>query len=126
MPEGNDDGTNDPSNSISQWSKLMMEAAERIGTPLDNPTKHAEWMRGAGFVNVKSELHKLASNPWPKAKKDKTLGLWNLANMMDGVEGFTMAMFTRVLGWQPEAVQVFLEGVRADTRNRAIHNYYPV
>jgi hypothetical protein len=35
-------------------------------------------------------------------------------------------MFTRVLNWQPEEVSVFLAGVRQDSKNKGIHNYYPM
>jgi hypothetical protein len=126
FPAGNDDGTNDPNNSISQWCNFMLEASRRIKQPLDNPPKYAQWMKDTGFTNVHSSLYKWPSNPWPKGKKEKTLGLWNMVNTLDGLEGFTMAMFTRVLNWQPEEVTVFLAGVRADTKNKAIHNYYPM
>lgn len=34
-----------------------------------------------------------------------------------------MGMFTRVLGWSPEEVQVHLAGARQDIRNPDIHAY---
>jgi hypothetical protein len=37
-----------------------------------------------------------------------------------------MAMFTRVLGWQPEEVQSFLVDVRKDLKNKSIHSYVTV
>ncbi|KAE9374659.1 S-adenosyl-L-methionine-dependent methyltransferase [Stipitochalara longipes BDJ] len=125
-PIRNDDGTLTPEHTIYKWSHFLLEATRRIGSPCDNPTKYAEWMREAGFVNVQEVIYKWPSNPWPKDKKHKTLGLWNLANLLDGVEGFTMAMFTRILGWQPQEVETFLVGVRADSRNLKIHNWYPI
>jgi hypothetical protein len=79
----------------------LLEASRRINQDLDNPPKYAQWMRDAGFVNVKQVRLKCPANPWPKDKKLKTLGLWNMANALDGLEGFTMAFFTRILGWQP-------------------------
>jgi len=90
----------------------MLEASRRINQDLDNPPKYTHWMRDAGFINVHQVLFKCPSNPWLKDKKQKTLGLWHLANTLDGLEGFTMAFFTRILGWKPEEVQVFLAGVR--------------
>ena len=125
-PIRNDDGTLTPEHTIYKWSHLLLEATRRIGSSCDNPTKYAEWMRDAGFVNVQEVIYKWPSNTWPKDKKHKTLGLWNLANLLDGVEGFTMAMFTRILEWRPQAVHAFLVGVREDSKNRQIHNYYPM
>jgi hypothetical protein len=126
MPVGNDDGTLTKDHAIYQWSQLMLEATRRIGQATDKPLNYAQWLREAGFVNVQYVLYKWPSNTWPKDKKQKILGLWNLANTLDGLEGFTMAMFTRILGWKPEDVQVFLVKVREDTKNKAIHNYYSV
>ncbi|KAH7327507.1 S-adenosyl-L-methionine-dependent methyltransferase [Rhexocercosporidium sp. MPI-PUGE-AT-0058] len=105
------DASNPPTNAFSTWNALMLEASIKMGQPLNNPPKYAEWMRDAGFTD---------------GKKEKTLGLWNMVNTLDGLDGFTMAMFTRVLGWSPEEVTVFLVGVRADCKNKALHNYWPV
>jgi hypothetical protein len=126
LPVCNDDNTLTPEHAIYKWSALMLDASHRINQCLDNPPKYAQWMREAGFVNVQYAMFKWPSNPWPKDKKHKTLGLWSLANTLDGLEGFTMAYFTRILGWQPDDVQVFLVGVREDNKNRQLHNYYPM
>jgi hypothetical protein len=126
FPARCDDGSNDQNNSITKWNNLMLEASIKIGKPLNNPPHYAQWMTDAGFTNVGSSLYKWPSNSWPKGQKEKTLGLWNMVNTLDGLEGFTLAMFTRVLGWSPEEVHVFLAGVRADTKNKRFHNYWPV
>ncbi|KAI9051879.1 hypothetical protein LZ554_004135 [Drepanopeziza brunnea f. sp. 'monogermtubi'] len=126
FPARCDDGSNDPGNSITRWNNLMLEASIEMGKPLNNPPHYAQWMMDAGFTDVHSSLYKWPSNTWPKGEKEKTLGLWNMVNTLDGVEGFTLAMFTRVLGWQPEEVQVFLAGVRKDTKNKKLHNYWPI
>jgi hypothetical protein len=125
-PIANDDGTMTPDDAVYKWTHLLLEASKRIGQSLDNPTKYAEWMREAGFVNVQHVVFKWPCNPWPRDKKHKTLGMWTLANALDGLEGFTMAMFTRVLGWQPEEVQSLLVNVRKDIKNKSIHNYLKV
>lgn len=104
----------------------MLEASRRIGQDLDKPSKYAQWMRDAGFTNVNQVLLKCPASAWPKEKKFKTLGMWHQANTLDGLEGFTMAFFTRILNWQPEEVHSFLVGVRGDTNNKRIHNYWPV
>ncbi len=126
IPVANDDGTMTPQHSVYKGTNLMLEASKLVGQDLSNPDKYAEWMNAAGFVNVQHILFKWPANPWPVDQKHKTLGLWTLANTLDGIEGFTMAMFTRVLGWQPEDVQAFLANVRKDCKDRHIHNYYKV
>lgn len=126
VPVCNDDGTMTPDHAVYKWTHHLLEASHRVGQSLDNPPRYAQWMREAGFVNVQHRVFKWPLNPWPKDKKHKLLGLWTLANFLDGIEGFTMARFTRVLGWQPAEVQRFLVDVRKDSKNKSIHNYYQV
>jgi len=126
LPVANDDSSMTPDHSVYKWTYYILEASKSIGQSFENPPHYAEWMREAGFVNVQHMVYKWPTNPWPKDKKHKILGLWTLANILDGLEGFSMALFTRVLGWQPEEVQRFLVGVRQDVKNRQIHNYYNI
>lgn len=44
-------------------------------------------------------------------------------NFLEGLEGFTMAPFTRVLGWKPEEVTVFIAQVRQESLKRSMHGY---
>ena len=44
--------------------------------------------------------------------------------MEEGMEGFCMQLYTNVLGWSPEDVQLFLVGVRKDSKLRTVHMMY--
>lgn len=52
--------------------------------------------------------------------------MWTLEDMTAGLEGFSLGLFTRVLGWSAEEVQVFIAKVRKDFANTKIHSYWPV
>ena len=41
--------------------------------------------------------------------------------LKEGLEGFSLVLFTRILGWSPEEVQVMLSKVRKDLEDRSIH-----
>lgn len=41
--------------------------------------------------------------------------------LKEGIEGFSLVLFTRILGWAPEEVQVLLSKVRKDFEDRNIH-----
>lgn len=126
LPVQCDDDTLTEDDPLFKWSAFMVEASGRLNQSLDKPSNYANWMREAGFVNVQSHVFRWPMNSWPKDKKYKKLGLWSLANSLDGLEGFSMAYFTRVLGWQADEVQIFLIGVRDDMKNRQIHSYCPM
>lgn len=54
----------------------------------------------------------------------KTVGAWNLVQLEDGLEGFTLRLYTQFLGWKADEVRVFLAKVRKDLQNPRIHTMY--
>lgn len=78
-------------------------------------------MHEAGFINIRKEIYKWPINTWPKREKEKKIGMWNLQNVLQGLQGFSRGLFTRVLGWSPERVELYLMMVRRDLQNRRIH-----
>jgi hypothetical protein len=77
-------------------------------------------------VDVVERKFALPGNPWAKEEKEKMLGLMQMTNILDGMHGMTLAMFTKILGWGVEEVEVFLVNVRKDLQNKDIHFYYIV
>lgn len=65
-------------------------------------------------------------NPWAKGREKKSLGLWQMQNILDGLHGISMVLLTKFLNMSPEAVEVLLVDVRKDIQNPRIHFYYPV
>lgn len=47
-----------------------------------------------------------------------------LENLDPGLEGLSMGIFTRALGWTKKETEVFLAGVRKDMRDTKIHSYW--
>jgi hypothetical protein len=50
--------------------------------------------------------------------------MWVLEDILSGVEGLSMAVFTRTLGWSKEETDIFLVDVRKDMKNTRYHSYY--
>ena len=115
-----------------------MEQAGKTACP---GRKLAGWARDAGFVNVHHEIFKLPIGPWAKDErmvssdspdrasfksddgdiKQKEIGACNLLQLLEGLEAFTLGLFTRVLRWSPERVHAFLISVRKDVKDRKVH-----
>lgn len=53
----------------------------------------------------------------------KDLGRYHQVNMLESIESYSLALFTRVLGWSNEELQVFLTGVRQELKDRRLHLY---
>lgn len=52
--------------------------------------------------------------------------MWNLENISSGLHGLSSAVYTRVLGWSAEELEVFLAQVRQELKDTSIHTYWPM
>lgn len=123
---GCDDGSLPDDSSFRQYDKLVQEAAIAFGTPLDDPARWKEWFQKEGFEDVVEKRFKVPSNTWPKDPRMKLVGAFEKENMLEGLEGFSVRLFQRGLGWTPEETNILLEKVRNEIRNKSIHAYYPL
>ncbi|ROT36375.1 S-adenosyl-L-methionine-dependent methyltransferase [Sodiomyces alkalinus F11] len=121
-----DDDTLPKDCPLQKWTDLTAEAAAKIGRPMDAVKSHKKNLLDAGFTNINDVIYKWPTNRWPKDAKYKELGMWANENMGGGLQAITLALFTRVLGWLPEEVEVFTAEVRRDMRNPRYHAYWPI
>ena len=119
--------SDDGSDSLSKYHKecinLLCDATKAYGKPVPRPEDFKPWLDAAGFVDVKEYYFKIPINNWPKDKALKEIGKYQCVNYCEGLEGITVALFTRVLEWQQSEIQVFLAKIRAEMRDRNIHAY---
>lgn len=125
MPILCDDGTMEGT-AYGEWNDKYMDACAVLQRNPSWTAKYKEWMIAAGFTNVRQEIFKWPINPWPKDKALKEMGMWNMVNMLEGLDGFTVRLWTSTLGMTPEEIQVFLVQVRKDLRDTRIHSYWPM
>jgi hypothetical protein len=78
----------------------------------------------AGFTNIHETIYKWPQNRWPKDKHFKELGMWVLEDLGPGLEGLSMGIFTRILGWTKEETDIFLATVWRDMKDTKIHAYW--
>ena len=118
-----DDGTVSPDSDSNKWWMWLEEAFAKIGKPIPKIDEFPQLFEGAGFVNVVSEMKKRPVNDWPKDPRMKEIGRYSCLNYLEGLEGFTMAPFTRVLGWTPEEAQILVAKVKKETVTRRMHGW---
>jgi len=126
FPFACDDGTMPNDCALNEWSKLMLDGSEKIGRSVGSGVFYKEQMEAAGFVDVHEVIDLWPLNKWPKNAKYKELGMWNNENLTGGLQGLSLAIFTRVHGWSPQKVEAFLVDVRKDMNNTKIHSYSPI
>lgn len=118
-----DDGTLKPDHSVMKTLMLLMEAAQKLGAAYQDPKELKSMMIEAGFTDVIMQQLKWPTNPWPKEKRYKELGMWGAENMDEGWEAICMAPLTRAFGWTREEVLLMMVQNRKDFHDKNIHAY---
>ncbi|KFY08924.1 hypothetical protein V492_05788 [Pseudogymnoascus sp. VKM F-4246] len=122
---GSDDNTLPLDGSFKKFADNLIVSSEKFGTPIDDPLRWKGWFEERGFEDVTVKVVKLPCNTWPKDPRMKVLGAWEMENLLSNLEGMTMRVYQKALGWTAEEVSVFLVGVRKEIRDRSIHAYWP-
>ncbi|EEU38466.1 uncharacterized protein NECHADRAFT_88661 [Fusarium vanettenii 77-13-4] len=87
------------------YGKCCFEAGQNLGRPVFPTTEYKNYLAAAGF---------------------EELGNWTRANIAGGLDGLSLAYFTRGLGWTPEETRVFCAHTRKDMENPKIYAYWPI
>ncbi|RYC63364.1 hypothetical protein CHU98_g2838 [Xylaria longipes] len=119
------DGTLDGT-VLQRWNHMLNHALTFMGRSGLNTVKYRRWLRAAGFEDVREEVFAVPGNPWAKGEEQKQLGALQMNNILEGLHGISISLFTKFLGMSPEAVEALLVDVRKDLTNRNIHFYYPM
>ncbi|KAH7121918.1 S-adenosyl-L-methionine-dependent methyltransferase [Dactylonectria estremocensis] len=125
-PIKSDDDTMKPDSAVLRWVNTLLDGTKMVNRPFDGAYQYKEQMEAAGFTNLTQVVYKWPMNRWPKDPKLKELGMWTLENVSSGLEGLSAAVYTRVLGWTKEEMDVLLAEVRRDLKNPAMHSYWPI
>ncbi|KAK1992847.1 S-adenosyl-L-methionine-dependent methyltransferase [Colletotrichum falcatum] len=118
-----DDGSIEGSETL-RWSHLFLEAAKVYDRESQvGPKLEALVRENTGLVNVRHRPYKIPIGPWPKDPRLKDLGMCNLIEMLEGLEGFSFKLLCGALGWTKEEVYVLLAGVRKELKSTKLHAY---
>ncbi|CAJ2508882.1 Uu.00g139080.m01.CDS01 [Anthostomella pinea] len=119
--DGSLDGT-----ALQRWNDMLNHALSFTGRSGLAAPKYKRWMREVGLVDIGEEVFAVPGNTWAKGRDEKELGAMQMENILEGIHGISMTLFTKFLGMRSEEVEVLLVDVRKDLRNRDIHFYYPI
>ena len=122
-----DDNSFPEDSLIRKWCENQEEAAKKMGITLRFfGSEYKTMMEAAGFQDVEVREYKLPIGPWPADKELKEVGLFQLAAMLEGIDGLTLALWTRCLGWSEDEITVFLAKVKKEFRSSKVHSYWPL
>ncbi|KAJ6001023.1 hypothetical protein N7481_001432 [Penicillium waksmanii] len=118
-----DDGTHLKSTYLLNSVKNIYASARSFGKAMHSVPSWSDWIKKAGFVNVREEIYKLPQSPWSKDPEFLELGKYHQLNMLEAMPSYTYALFTRVLRWERVEIEALLAGVRRELRDLSNHLY---
>ena len=71
----------------------------------------------AGFVDVKEKVVQVPLSPWAKGQKAKHMGVVQQEQFCGAIDSYTIALFTRVLGWTSEECKVLMDLAKKEVRD---------
>lgn len=92
-----DDGSVKEGSIFDQWGKVSLEAGDKFGKDLRIHEQIKDYIIDAGFVDVVETVYKWPVGGWAKDPYIERVGQWNLIHWQEGIEGWSMALLTRVL-----------------------------
>jgi hypothetical protein len=120
---GCDDGTLPEDTAYAQMAKLYFDIGEAIGATAMAPTYWKRQMEESGFEDVRENIFKMPTNPWPKDKRLKKIGAFELIHFRDNIGGLFLRGYTQLLKGDPNHFQVLMAQARKDVVNRNVHSY---
>lgn len=126
LPARSDDGTLETDSYLAKWCQYCLDAGENLGRPVFPVNEYKKYLAAAGFEDIFEVQKKWPTNTWPRDKEFKELGTWAYANIAGGLEGLSLAHFTRGLGWSSERTLLFCAQTRKDLNDTKIHAYWPM
>jgi hypothetical protein len=116
-----EDGSLKEGSHTLTWINTLLEAARKTGREPSPGPRLEGWVRDAGFTNVTHQRFRFPIGPWAKDPHLKEVGLYNIQQVLSGLEAFSLRLFCHVLGWPKDEVLVLLSKVRNELKNPNLH-----
>jgi len=112
--------------AFQRWLDLAEVGMTKLGRDFKKVPHYKKYLTECGFVDVVETQFAWPIGSWPRDKKMKMLGAWGRENVLSGLQGWSMAVFTRGLGMSNVEVEMLLAEVRNDINSRNLHAYMPI
>ncbi|KAI9373650.1 S-adenosyl-L-methionine-dependent methyltransferase [Aspergillus egyptiacus] len=118
-----DDGTHVKAPMLMDLSRRLDEASRRFGKRVSIAPSLTQWLEAAGYTNITSDVYKCPVGSWPKSPRLKEIGRIGKVSLIEAIEPYSLALFTRVLGWSYGQAQEYIDKCRLETMNSSCHIY---
>ncbi|KAF4424067.1 putative methyltransferase tdiE [Colletotrichum fructicola] len=126
LPLGCHDGTLRDDSAIARWHDALYQASDYLGRPIISLSSYLDVIHKVGFLDVTCKAFPWPNNGWPADLKLKEIGMNHCVNLEMGLEGLSLALLTRGMGWNEQNVRQLCDEARVDIRDRRIHAFWPI
>ncbi|PVH73172.1 hypothetical protein DL98DRAFT_608450 [Cadophora sp. DSE1049] len=112
--------------NIDEWGRSVVGSTAQMGLAVNSARSYKRQLIAVGFEDVQELVYNWPMNRWPKNPRMKELGTRKNENMRGDLSGLSVAIFTRVLGWIPEATELFLDEVKREMNDMNMHTYFAI
>lgn len=110
-----------PGCPLDRWTDEIIAGIKKVGLEPEPGPKLEGWIRDAGFINVKHKLLPIPVGTWPRDRRLKEVGAFDLVQFLEGLEAISLRVLTGVQGWGSDELKVFLALVRKDLNNPRLY-----
>lgn len=121
-----DDNTLPPGHIFKTWGDTFIASGVKLGKTFEIWKQSKAFLDEAGFVETVEKKYKLPLGGWSSDPKLKEVGKLELLEWLEGIEGWAMALLTRVMGWEYEEVVKFLGDMRTALKTRKADDGTPI
>jgi hypothetical protein len=82
---------------MARWSKVFLEAGDRMGKTFRIAEMAKDLIIDAGFVDVVEKRYKLPVGDFMEDPKMKEVGRWNLLYTVQGLEGWALFLLAKIM-----------------------------
>lgn len=93
-----DDGSVTEDSPLDRWGKFTFEAGDAMGKDFRIHEQIKGYLDVAGFESVTEVPLKVPIGSWSEDPRLREIGRWNQVYWLEGIEGRSLDLFTRILG----------------------------
>ena len=114
-----------PDGWLTRWYNYLVQATEQANKPIVYREDTRELLRQAGFVDIAEHVIQAPLCSWSNDPMH-----FNIANYHQlcldqcfGLEALSLALFSRLWGWDQASIRGLMDAARTEIRTKAIHEY---